>query len=377
MPTRGANEIGVAVVTGAGGQDGYFLTERLLAEGWIVHALVRRRSEDLQALAARAPGRLHLDTVDLVDTGRAADLVSSLRPVELYNLAGESSISRSFTDPLRTWQTNAGALAHLLEAVRRDTPATRLYQASSSEMFGFVPGGTVVHDEQSPLSPQSPYASAKAAAHLLCASYRQAFDLRIACGILFNHESRRRSDRFLSQKVVRHVRDLARHGGRTTRPLAVGNLNAERDWGFALDYVDGMVRILRQVAVRADVAGGAAEPDTGELYRDYILCTGRLHAVWQLVDRAFSLGGLELAWDLEGEDPTRWGAVFAATGEPAVVVDPALLRPTDPAAIAGDPSRARRELGWRPRVGLDAFLEDMLGAGAPDADVAVARPART
>ncbi len=377
MPRREASENGVAVVTGAGGQDGYFLTERLLGEGWTVHALVRRRSEDLEALAVRASGRLHLETLDLVDPGRAAVLVSSLRPTEIYNLAGESSISRSFTDPLRTWQTNAGALAHLLEAVRRDSPATRLYQASSSDMFGFVPGGTVVHDEQSPLSPQSPYASAKAAAHLLCASYRQAFGLRIACGILFNHESRRRSDRFLSRKVVRHVQTL-RHGDAPAHePLAVGNLKAERDWGYAPDYVDGIVRIMRQVAVRPHVAGGAAEPDTGDSYRDYILCTGRLHAVWQLVDRAFSLGGWELAWDLEGDDPTRWGAVFSATGEPAVVVDPVLLRPTDPAAIAGDASRARRELRWRPRVGLEAFLEDMLGAGAPDADVAVARPART
>jgi GDPmannose 4,6-dehydratase len=222
-------------------------------------------------------------------------------------------------------------------------------------MFGSVPGESVVHDEASVLNPQSPYAAAKAAAHLLCRSYREAYDVRIACGILFNHESHRRGTQFLSRKVVDHL--LALRSGGERSALALGNLKAQRDWGFAPDYVEGMLLIMRQAAVR-DL------PDEAASYRDYVLGTGRLHSVWELVDRAFALAGFELAWDLDGDDPAAWAASFADSGEPAVVVDPALIRPADPKAIAADPSRIVAELGWQPRPGLDAFLEDMLAAGA-------------
>jgi GDPmannose 4,6-dehydratase len=144
--------------------------------------------------------------------------------------------------------------------------------------------------------------------------------------------------------------------------LSVGNLAARRDWGFAPDYVDGMIRILRQLSFRAETAGHASEPDVGSSYRDYVLGTGELHAVWQLIDRAFALGGSPLEWDRTDPDPGRWSARFRDTGNPAIVVDPSLLRPSDPAAIGVDPSLARRELGWRPTVGLDHFLLDMLSA---------------
>jgi GDPmannose 4,6-dehydratase len=227
-------------------------------------------------------------------------------------------------------------------------------------MFGSVPGESVVHDERSPLSPQSPYAAAKAAAHLLCRSYREAYDVRIACGILFNHESHRRGPQFLTRKVVDHLLALRARG--EGGPLRLGNLKAQRDWGFAPDYVKGMLLILRQAEVRG-------VPDEARSYHDYVLGTGRLHSVWELVDRAFSLAGYDLAWELGGEDPTAWSASFADSGEPAVAVDPALIRPADPKAIAADPSRVAAELGWQPKPGLDAFLEDMLAAGA-----ALARP---
>jgi GDPmannose 4,6-dehydratase len=218
-------------------------------------------------------------------------------------------------------------------------------------MFGSIPGGSVVHDEQAALNPQSPYAAAKAAAHMLCRSYRESYGIRIACGILFNHESHRRGPQFLSRKVIDHVAALRRDPG--VAPLSLGNLKARRDWGFAPDYVEGMVMILRQTELRG-------LPDAASSYRDYVLGTGALHSVWELVDRAFALAGFELAWRLDGEDPGRWGADFAADGSPAVVVDSALIRPADPAAIAADPARIEAELGWLPKPGLERFLGDML-----------------
>ena len=338
-----------AVITGATGQDGYYLVHRLLNEGWTVHAVVR----DVAAAEALFAGHhaLHAVRGDLRDPGPLCALVGDLRPAELYNLAGESSVGASFADPLATWESNANIVVGLLDAIRLDSPETRFYQASSGEMFGSTPGGSIVHDETSALNPQSPYAAAKAAAHLLCQSYRESYDLRIACGILFNHESHRRGPQFLSRKVVDHVRGLRDGAART--PLALGNLKAQRDWGFAPNYVDGMIAIIRQAEVR-----GMA--DAARSYRDYVLGTGEVHHVWELVDRAFALAGFTLDWDLESTEPGQWSASFADSGEQAVVVDPAFLRPADPKAIGANPARVVTDLGWQPEVGLDVFLEDML-----------------
>jgi GDPmannose 4,6-dehydratase len=345
-----------AVVTGATGQDGFYLVRRLLTDGWTVHAAVR----DLDAAEAvfGTHGRLRLVRRDIRDPGPLKALVGDVRPEEIYNLAGESSVGASFADPRATWESNAHVVVHLLDAIRLDSPDTRFYQASSGEMFGSVPGDSVVHDEASALNPQSPYAAAKAAAHMLCRSYRESYGIRIACGILFNHESRRRGAQFLSRKVVDHVHAL--RAGAASGPLALGNLKARRDWGFAPDYVDGMVTILRQAEVRG-------VPDEAASYRDYVLGTGRLHSVWELADRTFALAGYALEWNLEGDDPLRWSARFAGSREPAVIVDPAFIRPADPKAIAADPTRIEAELGWEPKPGLDRFLEDMLAA----ADVGV------
>ena len=358
------NSPGTAIVTGASGQDGYFLTERLLNEGWTVHATVRRPG-DLQSLAALPgqTGRLLIHKVDLLEPSNLLSLVAEVQPREFYNLAGQSSVSLSFADPWTTWLTNAEVVASLLLCIRQRSPHTRFYQASSTDMFGYVPGGTIMHQENSALNPQSPYASAKAAAHLLCRSYREAYGMRIACGILSNHESHRRPAHFLSRKIIDHVcalRGLKPEELRRTKPLMMGNLKIERDWGFAADYVEGMVMILRQVEIRARREGQTTEPDEGSRYRDYVLSTGQTHAVWQMVDRAFSLAGLDLEWQLEGDDPLRWRARFQATGDVAVAVDSSLLRPADPLVIRVDPSLAQRELGWSPGQGLDIFLSDML-----------------
>ena len=352
----------VAIVTGGSGQDGYLLVERLLAEGFGVHATVHTedRGGELRALPGAQALTVHV--LDLCVPMALSAIISEVRPNELYNLAGQSSVSASFVDPSTTWRTNADAVHSILEAVRIDSPTTRVYQSSSSEMFGSLPGQAVIHNEESPLQPQSPYAAAKAAAHMLCDVYRRAYGLRIACGILFNHESRRRSGAFLTRKVVDHVkrlRELSEDKVRVAPPLTVGNLAAQRDWGFAPDYVDGIVRIMRQVSVRSTAVGQSVEDDVGANYRDYVLGSGELHAVWQLIDRAFALGDLELDWDRSGDDPADWTARIRRTETIAIRVDRALMRPSDPMAIVADPARAREELGWAPRSGIDPFLLDM------------------
>jgi GDPmannose 4,6-dehydratase len=353
------------MVTGASGQDGYFLAERLVAEGFRVHATVHTDAGTRELRGMRGPGSLIVHVLDFSQPAGLAALIAEARPDELYNLAGQSSVSASFVDPSNTWRTNAEAVHTMLEAVRLQSPSTHFYQSSSSEMFGSLPGEAVVHDEDSPLKPQSPYAAAKAAAHVLCDAYRRAYGLRIACGILFNHESHRRSAAFLTRKVVDHVKALRRLSTdelRNAAPLSVGNLAARRDWGFAPDYVDGIVRVARQIATRADTLRRPPEEDTGSNYSDYVLGSGQLHAVWELIDRAFALGELELDWDRRSDDPTRWTAHIRRTETVAIRVDPALIRPSDPLAIGADPARARRELGWAPRFGIDTFLLDMLDA---------------
>jgi GDPmannose 4,6-dehydratase len=357
-----------ALVIGASGQDGYFLTQRLLDEGWTVHAVVRE-SETLTPLLSNpgARARLKVHLAELTSPESLFELIARERPEEIYNLAGQSSVSRSFADPLLTWLTNAHFVAQLLECLRFETPHSRLYQASSTEMFGGG-GGTLLCNEDSALNPQSPYASAKAAAHLLCRSYREAYNLRIACGILSNHESSRRRAHFLTRKIADHarcLRSLRPDEQAGTPPLKMGHLKIRRDWGFAPDYVAGMRLILNQIQVRtarADTTGTNEAPmvDEGHAYRDYVLGTGQTSAVWELVDTAFRLIGLDLEWNLEGDDPHLWQAHFRATGKVAVVVDPLLLRPTDPFIIEVDSSRARRDLGWSPRAGLKTFLADML-----------------
>jgi len=361
--------VATVVVTGAGGQDGFYLVARLLADGCQVHATIRPGAARAELEALPNADHLTILELDVTDADLVRRLIADVRPDELYNLAGLSSVRRSFDDPSTAWRTNAQTVQGLLESLRTQSPATRFYQASSTDMFGSSPGDTTIHDERSAFRPQSPYAASKAAAQVLCDTYRRAFDLRIACGILSNHESRRRPASFLTAKVAAYVRELrarrergelpGRHDA-TLEPLRVGNLRVRREWGFAPDYVDGMVRICRQIQVRADVLGTPADPNVGASYRDYVLGTGSQTAVWELIDRAFGLAGFELEWDRSSSDPSDWTARIVDKGQVVVAVDPSLLRPADPECIGTDPSLARRELGWEPTADLDAFLEEML-----------------
>lgn len=351
-----------AFVIGASGQDGYFLTRSLLTEGKIVHAIVRGPDSHNALAPLSGSTALQIHHVDLTEPAKLLALVAEVKPEEIYNLAGQSSVSKSFSEPHLTWVTNAEVVAVMLECLRLHSPLSRFYQASSTEMFGGASGSKVVYDEDSVLNPQSPYASSKAAAHLLCRSYREAYNLRIACGILANHESHRRGKHFLSRKIVDHVVSIGT--GSSVAPLKVGNLKIRRDWGFAPDYVEGMRLVLRQIATRAARAKVPLNPspqrDEGRDYRDYTLSTGHTYAVWELIDAAFELGGYSLEWHLDGSDPVNWHARFREDGKRAVEVDRNLLRPTDPLEIRVDSSRARGELGWSPRTGLKVFLDDML-----------------
>lgn len=364
----------VAVVNGASGQDGFFLTKRLLSDGWFVHATTRRAGiTDFESLPDDFKSRLELHQIDLLQPLQMLDLIERVQPVEIYNLAGQSSVSQSFSNPLYTWQTNAESVVHVLECIRKHSPHSRFYQASSTDMFGTPPVVTTVFNEESALNPQSPYASAKAAAHLLCRSYREVYGLRIASGILSNHESYRRPAPFVSRKIVDHVRWLQKLSAdelADAAPLAMGHLKVQRDWGFAPDYVDGMIRIVRQIKTRSELNGAPIEADEGTHYRDYVLATGKTHAVWELVDCAFTIGGFDLKWDLEDANPAAWRAVFRSTGIPAVIVKPELLRAAEPLVIGVDPGRAQRELGWAPKQGLEVFLKDMF-TGSQDKDIEV------
>ena len=338
-----------ALITGITGQDGSYLSEQLLERGYEVHGIIRRSSsfnteriEHLYRDPHESEVRLFTHYGDLSDAGRLTKLIYELQPDEIYNLGAQSHVRTSFDIPEYTAEvTGLGAL-RVLEAVREAGVGSRVYQASSSEMFG---GSPPPQSEATPLRPVSPYGVAKAMAHWTCASYRESYGIHCVSGILFNHESPRRGETFVTRKITRAV-------GRIVCGLQdvlwLGNLDAKRDWGFAGDYVEAMWLMLRQ-----------DEPD------DFVIATGETHTVRDFCERAFARAGRPLRWTGSGADET---GVEAATGLPRVKVDPRYFRPAEVDLLLGDPSKAKRLLGWAPRVAF-AGLVDMM----TDADLARAR----
>ncbi len=316
-----------AFITGITGQDGSYLTELLLSKGYEVHGLIRRSSSEthLSRLAhLPSDANLYLHHGDLGDSGVLARLVHEIEPDEVYNLAAQSDVKLSFDIPEFTADVTGTGTLRLLEAVRLHSPNARFYQASSSEMFGATPPP---QSEQTRFHPRSPYAAAKVMAHNLTVNYREGYGLFAASGILFNHESPRRGELFVTRKITKAVARI-KHG--LQDDVALGNLDAKRDWGFAGDYVEAMWRMLQHDA-----------PD------DFVIATGEAKSVRDFCKAAF--GHVDLDWEAH------------------VRIDPQWFRPAEVDYLLGDPTKAKTELGWNPTVG---FLE--LVAMMVDADLVLA-----
>jgi len=309
-----------ALITGITGQDGSYLAELLLEKGYEVHGMVRRSSEEKFERIAHLRERLELHQGDLLDQYSLASLLVTIRPSEVYNLAAQSFVPTSWNQPVLTGEFTALGVTKMLEVIRHNLPETRFYQASSSEMFGKVK--EVPQTEATPFYPRSPYGVAKAYGHFITVNYRESFNLFAVSGILFNHESPRRGLEFVTRKVT-YGAARVKLGMQET--LALGNLDARRDWGFAGDYVDAMWRMMQ-----ADSPG------------DYVIATHETHTVRELCEIAFERVGLNF--------------------EKHVVIDPALVRPAEVDLLIGDPTRARQRLGWEPRVRFRELVEMMVDA---------------
>jgi len=309
-----------ALITGITGQDGSYLAELLLEKGYRVVGMVRRASTENFERVAHVRERIELRQADLLDQLSLIDLLRAVQPDEIYNLAAQSFVPTSWQQPVLTAEFDAVGVTRLLEAVRLVAPGARVYQASSSEMFGQV--RETPQRETTPFYPRSPYGVAKAYGHFITVNYRESYGLYACSGILFNHESPRRGREFVTRKVSDGA---ARVKLGLARELCLGNLEARRDWGFAGDYVDAMWRMLQQP--KAD---------------DYVVATGESHTVRELVEIAFGAVGLD--W-------REW-----------VHEDPALLRPAEVERLVGDASKARRVLGWAPRVSFRELVETMVRA---------------
>jgi GDPmannose 4,6-dehydratase len=309
-----------ALITGITGQDGSYLAELLLEKGYTVFGMVRRASKDNFERLEHILPRLELRQADLLDQLSLIRVLEESRPHEVYNLAAQSFVPTSWSQPVLTAEFTALGVTRMLDAVRLVDPGIRFYQASSSEMFGKV--RETPQTERTPFHPRSPYGVAKVYGHSITVNYRESYGLFACSGILFNHESPRRGLEFVTRKVTDGAARI-KYG--LAREVRLGNLDAYRDWGFAGDYVQAMWLMLQQ-----------ERPD------DYVVATGESHSVRELVERAFAATGLD--WHEH------------------VVVEPALKRPAEVDALLGDATKARETLGWSPKVRFPELVAMMMGA---------------
>jgi len=310
-----------ALVTGITGQDGSYLAELLLERGYEVHGMVRRASTEKFDRIEHLRDRITLHQGDLLDQSSLVDTLRAARPDEVYNLAAMSFVAVSWIQPTLTAEFTGVGVTRMLEAVRDACPGARFYQASSSEMFGKVL--EIPQTESTPFYPRSPYGVAKAYGHFITVNYRESYDLFACSGILFNHESPRRGLEFVTRKITWHAAAI-KHGLRDE--LALGNLDAERDWGYAKDYVEAMYLMLQQDA-----------PE------DYVIATNKTHTVRECVQIAFDEAGLP-----------DW--------ESYVRIDPQYLRPAEVDQLIGDPAKAKQRLGWEPTTSFEELIRLMTRA---------------
>jgi GDPmannose 4,6-dehydratase len=309
-----------ALITGVTGQDGSYLAELLLEQGYRVIGMTRRSSTDVHERIEHLADQIDIVSGDLLDQSSLRNIVAQVKPDEVYNLAAQSFVPTSWAQPVLTGQFTALGVTRMLEAIRSVNPEIKFYQASSSEMFGKV--HETPQNERTPFYPRSPYGVAKVYGHWITINYRESFNMFAVSGILFNHESSRRGKEFVTRKISDGV---ARIKLGMAKELRLGNLDAQRDWGFAGDYVRAMWLMLQQ-----------ENPD------DFVIATGRTHAVRDFVRIAFETAGLNY--------------------EDYVVVDPRFIRPAEVDLLRGDPTKARETLGWEPKVSFEELVASMVKA---------------
>ena len=309
-----------ALITGVTGQDGSYLAELLLEQGYRVVGMTRRTSTDVHERIGHLAGRIEIVSGDLLDQSSMSSIIAGVRPHEIYNLAAQSFVPTSWQQPVLTGEFTALGVTRVLEAIRGVDPSIKFYQASSSEMFGKVQ--TVPQNEQTPFYPRSPYGVAKLYGHWITVNYRESYDIYASSGILFNHESPRRGKEFVTRKISDGV---ARIKLGIATELRLGNLDAKRDWGFAGDYVRAMWMMLQR-----------DQPE------DFVVASGRTHEVRDFVRLAFA--AVDLDW------------------EPYTVVDPRFYRPAEVDLLVGDAAKAKRVLGWAAEVSFEELVQRMVAA---------------
>ncbi len=331
----------VALITGITGQDGSYLAELLLAKGYDVHGLIRRSSTFNHDRIKHIydfvhPKKLRLHYGDITDLSSLVSIVASIRPDELYNLAAQSHVKVSFETPVYTGQVDAIGVLNTLEAVRILKLPTKVYQASTSEMYAGHPN-ELPQDERTAFSPKSPYGAAKLYAFHLAKIYRESYGMFVVNGILFNHESERRGENFVTRKITLGIKEILAGTRKTVR---LGNLDAKRDWGHAQDYVRAMYLMLQR-----------KKPS------DYVIATGTQRTVREFCEHAFREAGIKLTWSGRG---LHEKGIEKKTGRVLVEIDPAFFRPNEVWSLQGNPKRARRELKWKPRIDFRTLVKRMV-----------------
>lgn len=332
----------VALITGITGQDGSYLTELLLGKGYEVHGIIRRHSTpctdriDHLLEDGQYKDRLFLHYGDLTDTSCLSNIINTYKPDEVYNLAAQSHVGISFEVPEYTADVTGVGTIRILEAIHQSGLNCKYYQASTSELFGGLPE-TAPQSEATPFYPKSPYGAAKLYSYWITVNYRESYNLFACNGILFNHESPRRGDNFVTRKITIAVANIM--AGKQEK-LSLGNMDAKRDWGFAGDYVEGMWRILQQ-----DKPG------------DYVLATNETHTVREFVELAFAEVGVTVEWKGTGVEEKGYDK---ATGKLLVDVNPEFFRPAEVEFLWGDASKAERELSWKREVSFPQLVQMMV-----------------
>lgn len=327
-----------AFITGVTGQDGSYLAELLLEKGYEVHAILRRASVFTTQRIDHLMDHLRFKTYhgDLSDSSNLHRLLTKVQPDEVYNLGAQSHVAVSFEVPEYTADVDAVGTIRLLDAIRDIGLKTKFYQASTSELFGGLPG-TAPQSEETPFYPKSPYGAAKLYSYWVTVNYRESYGLFACNGILFNHESPRRGETFVTKKITKAVANISKG---KQKELRLGNLDAKRDWGHAKEFVEAMWLMLQQ-----------EKPD------DYVIATGKTYTIRQFVEYAFEEVGIKIKWEGSGTDERGYDT---STGKQLVIVDSKYFRPAEVELLHGDPSKAERQLGWKTKIDVRELCKKMV-----------------